>query len=86
MNEELIEKRFNDIEEKIDKLTELLTQTQVQEFRLERVEKDLSDLQSRTLALEKSTGEKAVKIIGAIGGTIMTILLSFIAVKIGIKF
>ena len=39
MNEQLIEQRFNKIEEKIDKLTELLTQTQIQEHRLEQCEK-----------------------------------------------
>lgn len=80
------EKRLKTIEGKIDKLTDLITQTQLQEYRLKQVEGTLEHIVKRVEVLEKSTGEKAMKIIATVGGGIVTILLSYIAVKVGVKF
>lgn len=80
------EKRLKTIEGKIDKLTDLITQTQLQEYRLKQAEGTLEHIVKRIEVLEKSTGEKAMKIIATVGGGIVTILLSYIAVKVGVKF
>lgn len=86
MNEQLIEQRFNKIEEKIDKLTEILTQTQIQEHRLEQCEKTIDDIKERVHVLERGAGDTALKVAGIIGTGIVTMLLGYIAVKLGIKF
>lgn len=86
MNEQFVEQRFNKIEEKIDKLTEILTQTQIQEHRLEQCEKTIEDLKGRVHVLERGAGDTALKVTGIIGTGIVTMLLGYIAVKLGIKF
>ena len=92
MNEELVEKRLNDmekrltdIETKIDKLTELVSQTALQEYRLKIVEDDIKTMKCSIDKLQKSPGDIALKWLGIIGGGIVTILLGFIAVKLGLK-
>lgn len=84
-NEELVEKRLSDIESKIDKLTELMTQTQLQEYRLSVLEKQQKDMQLILSKLESRAGDTALKWLGIIGGGIVTILLGFIAVRLGLK-
>ena len=85
MNEELVEKRLKDIESKLDKLMELVTQTQLQEYRISVAEKSVKDLSAKVTVLEKRNGETAIKWFTMIGGGIVTILLGFIAVKLGLK-
>ena len=85
MNEELVEKRLKDIESKLDKLMELVTQTQLQEYRISVAEKSVKDLSAKVTVLEKRNGETAIKWFTIIGGGIVTILLGFIAVKLGLK-
>lgn len=84
-NEELVEKRLSDIESKIDKLTELMTQTQLQEYRLSVLEKQQKDMHVLLSKLESRAGDTALKWLGIIGGGIVTILLGFIAVRLGLK-
>ena len=84
-NEDVFEKRLSTIETKIDKLTELVTQTQLQEYRISVVEEGLKDLQDSVIELDKRAGNTALKWIGIIGTTLVTILLGFIAVKVGLK-
>lgn len=84
-NEELVEKRLSDIESKIDKLTELMTQTQLQEYRLSVLEKQQKDMHVILSKLESRAGDTALKWLGIIGGGIVTILLGFIAVRLGLK-
>ena len=71
MNEELVEKRLSDLEGKIDRVLEIVSQTQLQE--------------SRLTMLEKQAGNMALKIVAFVGGGIGTLLLGFIAVKVGLK-
>ena len=85
MNEELVEKRLKDIENKLDKLMELVTQTQLQEYRISVAEKSVKDLSAKVTVLEKRNGEAAIKWFTMIGGGIVTILLGYIAVKLGLK-
>ena len=84
-NEEAFDKRLSTIETKIDKLTELVTQTQLQEYRISVVEQDLKDLQTDVIELDKRAGNTALKWIGIIGSAVITLLLGFIAVKVGLK-
>lgn len=85
MNEELVEKRLTDIETKIDRLTEIMSQTQLQEYRIGVVEKQVQEMNASLVNLEKAAGNTAMKWLGIIGGGIVTILLSFIAVRLGLK-
>lgn len=84
-NEELVEKRLSEIESKIDKLTELMTQTQLQEYRLSVLEKQQKEMHISLSKLESRAGDTALKWLGIIGGGIVTILLGFIAVRLGLK-
>ena len=85
MNEELVEKRLKDIENKLDKLMELVTQTQLQEYRISVAERSVKDLSAKVTVLEKRNGETAIKWFTIIGGGIVTILLGYIALKLGLK-
>ena len=76
---------MDNLESKIDKLTELVTQTQLQEYRLSCVEQDLKDLQTDVIELDKRAGNTALKWIGIVGTTLVTIMLGYIAVKVGLK-
>ena len=73
------------LETKIDKLTELVTQTQLQEYRISVVEQDLKELQTDVIELDKRAGNTALKWIGIIGSSIVALLLGYIAVKVGLK-
>jgi len=85
MNEELVEKRLSDLEGKIDKVIEIVSQTQLQEYRIKALETLIKDVNTRLTMLEKQAGNMALKIVAFIGGGIGTILLGFIAVKVGLK-
>lgn len=85
MEAENLEKRLETIETKIDKIADLVTQTQIQEFRLSAVERAVKVLEEKVESIDKRAGNTALKWLGLIGGGIMTILLSFIAVKVGLK-
>ena len=86
MNEdELVEKRLSVIESKIDKLTDIVSQTQLQEFRIKQLEDVVKENTRKLTALEKQAGNTALKWLGIIGSGIITLLLGFIAVKLGMK-
>lgn len=85
MTEETTEQRLTVIEGKIDKLTELVSQTQLQEYRLSVVEQKVEKVQEKIIDLDKRAGNTALKWLGIIASSIITILLTFIAVKVGLK-
>lgn len=85
MNDEVTENRLGIIEKKIDKLTDLVTQTQLQEYRISVVEQDVKEIQEAVIELDKRAGNTALKWLSMIATTIVTILLGFIAVKVGLK-
>ena len=81
-----INDRLSAIETKLDKLTELITTTQLQEVRIKKLESDVEWLVKASHNLDKRTGETALKWLGIIGGGIISILLGYIAIKVGLKF
>lgn len=81
-----IDVRLEVIETKLDKLTELITTTQLQEYRIKKLEGDVEWLVKASHNLEKKTGETALRWLGIIGSGIISILLGYIAIKVGIKF
>lgn len=80
-----LENRLGAIEKKIDKLTDLITQTQLQEYRLSVVEKKLAETVEKVLKLDKKNGDTAIQLLGVIASGIMTVLISYIAIKVGLK-
>lgn len=80
-----LEKRLVTIENKIDKLADLITQTQLQEYRLSVVEKELAKTAEKVTKLDKRNGDTAIRWLGVIVSGIMTVLISYIAVKVGLK-
>ena len=80
-----LENRLGTIEKKIDKLADLITQTQLQEYRLSIVEKKLAETAEKVFKLDKRNGDAAVRWLGLIASGIMTVLISYIAVKVGLK-
>ena len=92
MNEETVLYRLDNIDKQLSELVELSKQTALQEVRIAQTEKDVRDLQNDLLAirnkvsaLEKRGGDIALKWAGIIGGGILTILLGFMAMRLGLK-
>ncbi len=80
-----LENRLGTIEKKIDKLADLITQTQLQEYRLSVVEKKLAETAGQVMKLDKRNGDTAIRWLGVIVSGIMTVLISYIAIKVGLK-
>ncbi len=80
-----LESRLGTIEKKIDKLADLITQTQLQEYRLSVVEKELGKTTEKVLKLDKKSGDTAIRWLGVIASGITTVLISYIAIKVGLK-
>lgn len=80
-----LEIRLGTIEKKIDKLADLIAQTQLQEYRLSVVEKELGKNTEKLLKLDKKSGDAAIRWLGVIASGITTVLISYIAIKIGLK-
>lgn len=85
MNEELVEKRLSDLEGKIDRVLEIVSQTQLQEYRIKALETLMKNINTRLTLMEKQAGNVALKIVAFISCGIGTILLGFIALKVGLK-
>lgn len=84
-NEELVDNRLTNIEHKIDKLSELLEQTHLQEYRIAALEQMCGKIQDKIYALEHKPGNIAVMIVAYLASGIGTILLGYIALKVGLK-
>lgn len=80
-----LENRLGTIEKKIDRLADLITQTQLQEYRLSVVEKKQEETARQVMKLDKRNGDTAIRWLGVIVSGIMTVLISYIAVKVGLK-
>lgn len=61
-----------------EKIEQILTRLQTGSSHFEQIDKRLT-------ALEGSDGKKAIRILTLIGTSILTIILSFVAAKVGIK-
>ncbi len=80
-----LEKRLGTIEKKIDKLADLITQTQLQEYRLSVVEKKQEETARQLMKIDKRNGDTAIRWMGVIVSGIMTVFISYIAIKVGLK-
>lgn len=80
-----LENRLGTIEKKIDKLADLITQTQLQEYRLSVVEKKLAETAGQVMRLDKRNGDTAIRWLGVIVSGIMSVLIGYIAIKVGLK-
>lgn len=85
INEELIEKRLGDIENKIDQLMKLTSNTKLSEYKLDELQEQVKGLAVRIEALERKPGDTALKWIATAAGCCLTLLIGYIAVKIGLK-
>lgn len=83
--DKVLENRLGTIEKKIDKLADLITQTQLQEYRLSVVENKLAETARQVTKLDKRNGDTAIRWLGVIVSGIMTVLISYIAIKVGLK-
>lgn len=78
MNEETIDYRLTQIEQKLSQITELLLQTQAQEIRLSTAEKAIQELKDNS---KKNVERWLSPLISAI----VSGLVAFIFVKVGLK-
>lgn len=78
MNEETIEYRLTQIENKLDTVTDLLLQTQAQEIRLSNAEKAIRELNEKK---DKNVQMWLTPLISAI----ISGIVAFVFVKIGLK-
>lgn len=92
MEEGTIIYRLDSIDRQLSELVELSKQTALQEIRIAQNEKDIHNLQSDVAGvrtdlrkLDKRGGDIALKWAGMVAGGILTILLGFIAVRLGLK-
>lgn len=85
MNEETIDYRLDQIEKKLDTVTEILLQTQAQELRITALEKGMGDLKK---SLEKMADSKSRNIdrwLNPLISAFVSGLVAFIFVKVGLK-
>lgn len=78
MNEETIDYRLTQIEQKLSQITELLLQTQAQEIRLSTAEKAIQEL--------KDNSKKNIeRWLSPLVSAVISGLVAFIFVKVGLK-
>ena len=86
MNEETIDYRLTQIEQKLSTITELLLQTQAQELRLSTVEKGLSDfIKEYRNTKQKNTDRWLTPLIATVVSVTISALITMILVKVGLK-
>lgn len=78
MNEETIQYRLEQIEKKLDTLTDILLQTQAQEIRLSNAEKAIIDL-------KKQKEKKVDMVVTPIVSAGLSGIIAWLLVKVGIK-
>ena len=85
MNEETIDFRLNQIEKKLDQVTDLLLQTQAQELRLSTAEKGITDLNNALKAIEEKKQKNTSMWFSPLISTIISGIVAYIFVKLGLK-
>jgi uncharacterized membrane protein YjjP (DUF1212 family) len=78
MNEETIDYRLTQIEQKLSQITELLLQTQAQEIRLSTAEKAIQELKD-------NSKRNVERWLSPLVSAIISGLVAFIFVKVGLK-
>ena len=85
MNEETISYRLDQIEKKLDTVTDLLLQTQAQEMRLGTLEKQNKDLKDEIEDIRKQKSKSIERWLNPLISAVVSILVAFVAIKIGLK-
>lgn len=85
MNEETIDFRLNQIEKKLDQVTDLLLQTQAQELRLSTAEKGITDLNNALKAIEEKKQKNISMWLSPLISAIISGIVAYIFVKLGLK-
>lgn len=85
MNEETIDYRLTQIEKKLDTVTDLLLQTQAQEMRISTLEKQNLDLKDEIENIKTQKTKNIERWLSPLISTVVSILVAYIAVKIGLK-
>lgn len=78
MNEQTIEYRLDQIDKKLDSLTDLLVQTQTQEIRLQNCEAALREL-------KKNQNARTDRWLNPLVSALVSGFIAFVLVKIGVK-
>lgn len=78
MNEETIDYRLTQIEQKLSQITELLLQTQAQEIRLSTAEKAIQELKD-------NSKRNIERWLSPLMSAVISGLVAFIFVKVGLK-
>lgn len=82
MNEETIDYRLDQIEKKLDCVTNLLLQTQGQEYRITALEKKIGNMSEEK---KTNTNRWLNPLISAIISSFVSGIVAFIFVKVGLK-
>lgn len=85
MNEETIEYRLTQIEKKLDTVTDLLLQTQAQEMRISTLEKQNIDLKDAIENIKTQKSKNIDRWLNPLISAGVSILVAFVAIKIGLK-
>ena len=85
MHEETIDFRLTQIEKKLDTVTDLLLKTQAQEMRITTLEKQNIDLKDEIEQMKAQKSKNIDRWLNPLIATIVSIVVAFIAVKIGLK-
>lgn len=85
MNEETIEYRLNNIEKKLDTVTDLLLQTQAQEMRLGTLEKQNKDLKDEIEDIRKQKSKSIDRWLNPLISALVSGVVAFILIKVGLK-
>ena len=85
MNEETIDFRLTSIEKKLDTVTDLLLKTQAQEMRITTLEKQNSELKTEIENIKTQKSKNIDRWLNPLIATVVSIVVAFIAIKIGLK-
>ena len=85
MNEETIDYRLDQIEKKLDTVTEILLQTQAQELRITALEKGMGDLKQNIEKMTDSKNRNIDRWLNPLISAFVSGLVAFIFVKVGLK-
>lgn len=85
MNEETIDYRLTQIEKKLDTVTDLLLKTQAQEMRLGTLEQQNKELKDEIENIKSQKSKNIDRWLNPLIATVISALVAFIFVKIGLK-
>ena len=85
MEQETIEYRLTQIEKKLDTVTDLLLQTQAQEMRISTLEKQNLDLKDEINNIKTQKSKNIDRWLNPLISAGISILVAFVAIKIGLK-